>query len=237
MKVRQILTILAVSVLILPGCKKEKETGDLVLKFSHHADGFDLVFDSLAFNNPAGYTYSVSHLEYYVSNIEVRGADGIIYSDDEVHLINAQDASTLSITLPKVPLGHIMSVSFLLGLDDRKNATGALPNTMENMNMAWPDPMGGGYHFMKLEGNYLDSLPPTFAYALHLGKTGNECYCSKNFHTDFSASGQEFDLQMNLNEWFRNPYLYDFAIDGASSMDSDAALHKLAENGNDVFSN
>ena len=38
--------------------------------------------------------------------------------------------------------------------------------------MAWPDVMGGGYHFLKLEGHYKkDSL--LAGYAMHIGQNGS----------------------------------------------------------------
>lgn len=40
---------------------------------------------------------------------------------------------------------------------------------------------------------------------------------------------------MNLNEWFRNPFIYDFNIDGNYSMGSSAAMAKLKANGVDIF--
>ena len=39
--------------------------------------------------------------------------------------------------------------------------------------MAWPTAMGGGYHFMKVEGHYLDTSNTIQGFAIHLGKNNN----------------------------------------------------------------
>jgi hypothetical protein len=48
-----------------------------------------------------------------------------------------------------------------------------LSTTLDNLNMAWPTAMGGGYHFLKMEGHYLDSLNTNQGYAIHIGKNEN----------------------------------------------------------------
>jgi hypothetical protein len=49
------------------------------------------------------------------------------------------------------------------------------------------------------------------------------------------STAVNFTMTMNLNEWFRNPAIYDFNVDGSSSMGSMSAMMKLAMNGPDVF--
>jgi uncharacterized protein YwgA len=41
---------------------------------------------------------------------------------------------------------------------------------------------------------------------------------------------------MNINEWYANPAVYDFEVDGNYSMGLSAAMLKLSKNGKDVFS-
>jgi len=40
---------------------------------------------------------------------------------------------------------------------------------------------------------------------------------------------------MNMNEWFKNPAVYDFNMDGNYSMSSMMAMEKLMMNGADVL--
>ncbi len=40
---------------------------------------------------------------------------------------------------------------------------------------------------------------------------------------------------MNINEWYKNPEIYDFNTDGGYSMGNMMAMMKIAGNGADVF--
>ena len=123
---------------------------------------------------------------------------------------------------------------FYVGLDSAHNISYSLPNTTENLNMAWPEMMGGGYHFMKFEGNYISGTS-TFGFAMHLGR--NPYLVEIELDRIFNIPSQYnlTNLDMNLNEWFKNPEIYDFDIDGNYSMGDTAAMHKLSNNGIDIF--
>jgi hypothetical protein len=100
--------------------------------------------------------------------------------------------------------------------------------------MAWPDMMGGGYHFMKLEGSYVDSTG-TYGYAMHVGKNAYLVNCTMSHHFDLNTGLNAKELVMNVNEWFKNPAIYDFNVDGNYSMGVMAAMTKLKNNGTDIF--
>jgi hypothetical protein len=101
--------------------------------------------------------------------------------------------------------------------------------------MAWPNPLGGGYHFMKFEGYYMDLAAKT-GFTVHMGQNCSLVYCIINTPFIVSSSTSEIKLSMNLNEWFRSPIIYDFNIDGNATMFDKQARGKIAANGIDVFS-
>lgn len=102
--------------------------------------------------------------------------------------------------------------------------------------MAWPDAMGGGYHFMKMEGYFLDkSGLNKNGYAMHLGNNFNLIKVDINIPISITGETQNKTLTMNINEWYKNPSFYDFEIDGNYSMGVPNAMSKLAQNGKDVF--
>ncbi len=133
-----------------------------------------------------------------------------------------------------IPVGIYSSVTFYIGLDSLTNKTGILPNSLENINMAWPDMMGGGYHFMKMEGHFLDSTNTINGYAMHLGKNPNLVTININKQINLKIN-QEKKLIMNINEWYKHPLIYDFNVDGNYSMSVMSAMMKLSKNGKDVF--
>jgi hypothetical protein len=100
--------------------------------------------------------------------------------------------------------------------------------------MEWPVLMGGGYHFMMLEGHFADSSG-TPGFAMHLGT--NASLCPVNITDTFSLTQDDFTLHinMNINEWFRTPYVYDFNVDGNYIMGNIQSMSKIAANGFDAF--
>lgn len=211
------------------------ETASFTLRIGHDVDGQALVFDDVRYTNAAGNAYSVERLEYYVSGVRLHRADGSTVELTGTHYCSARDATTNTLPFASVPTGTYTGVTIRLGLDATQNVTGALPATTQNTNMAWPVPMGGGYHFLKLEGRFRDGAGALHGYAMHIGRTTNAITARVDTPIVVRASGS-LALRMNLNEWFNAPSRYDFATDPVYSMSSDAAMRKLAANGVDVLS-
>lgn len=226
--------LIALMTLMVSSCKKkDDDENKLNLNLSFAVDGSKLEFNSIKYVNAAVNNYSVSKLHFYISAFEFENTDGNKFSFDSIFYVDAA-TQTPSFTLEGLPVGNYKSLRFLIGLDSLHNISHALPNTIDNENMSWPDMMGGGYHFMKLEGNFMDGGNPT-GYAMHLGK--NVHVVQVNIQKDFKVSGgtAALNLEMNINEWFSNPHNYDFNIDGNYSMSDSVAMSKLALNGKDVF--
>lgn len=203
-------------------------------KIGFHVDGVPLLFDTMLYQNEAGNQYSVNKLHFYLSGFKFRKTDGAVTLSDTVIYIESNSGLADYFQLKGLEFGNYASVEFYVGLDSAHNITDALPNTTENLNMAWPDLMGGGYHFMKLEGNFLNS-GTAYGFAMHLGKNPNLVSINLTRNFNIASKADTVRLNMNLNEWFKNPANYDFNIDGNYSMGSDAAMLKLATNGTDVF--
>ena len=232
-----------ITLIIFSSCKKDStETatpattvGNLTLKFSYSFDAANRVTDTLLYTNAAGYKMSVSRLQYYLSNFNLIGSDGTPNPVSGVYYLDAKDSNFTSITFTGVPNGNYKGLTFLIGLDSLTNKTYNLPATPENNNMEWPVTMGGGYHFMKLEGYFIDSTG-TWGYNMHLGSNGYAVNISlPNKPFTISSTPSTVQLKMNIAEWFKNPSNYDFDIDGVYSMGNAPAMLKLKNNGVDVF--
>src|ERR1035437_8930787 len=215
------INLLLITVLLFNACKRdmdivpEKIDKGLTLKLSinYKVDSTSLIFDSLMYTNNAGNIYEVSRLEYYISNITFHSTSGKDFSPKKIFYLNAKTPSTNSITLDSVPESQYNYLTFNIGIDTVHNISYSLPNTNENINMAWPDYMGGGYHFMKLEGNYVN-LSSNVGFTMHLGQNSSLVSCIINHPFVVSSSTPEIKLSMNLNERFRSPIIYVFNIDG-----------------------
>ncbi len=209
--------------------------GNLVLQVGYQFDNTALLFDTIMFTNAASYKISVTRLQYYLSGFSFKRADGTSLPYAGVFYFDAKDSKFGQITFVNLPAGNYTGLSFNLGLDSSINKTDNLPPTAENNNMVWPVQMGGGYHFMKMEGLFIDT-GSVFGYAMHLGKAPNLVSISlsnKNFA--IGAETANLNIKMNVAEWYKNPAIYDFDKDGNFSMGSDTAMAKLKNNGVDVF--
>ena len=241
-----LLFLVAVPVILFSSCKKDKDEDpvptppaaketNLILNLNYNVDGSAIIFDTIQYQNEAGNQYSISKLHYYLSGFTFIKSDGNAINTDNVFYVDIANSSTNKLTFKNFPVGNYTAIQFHIGLDSVHNITNALPNTIENINMAWPEPMGGGYHFMKLEGHFISGTS-TFGYAMHLGL--NPYLVSPSVNKTFSVTkdvNNNINLNMNINEWYKNPLIYDFNVDGNYSMGSMPAMMKLANNGVDVF--
>ena len=235
-----LLFILAISA---TACKDDSDdeygpplapTGHWPVRLSFRIDNQPLLFDSVIYTNAAGNSYSVHQLQFYLSGFEFTDVSGAKFSSDTVIYADARDLQTLNFELHDIPDGSYTAVSFRVGMDSAHNVSNCLPANMVNMNMAWPEPMGGGYHFLKLEGIFEEG-PDVYGYAMHLGT--NPC-CVPVLLTGGMNHGSGTDtleLTMNINEWFVNPNVFDFSSGYNYTMGNDTAMLQLAANGSDVF--
>ncbi len=146
-------SLFLITILLFNGCKRDTdlipEKADngvtLNLKINYKVDGAALIFDSILYTNTAGNNYEVSRLEYYISNITFHSTSGKDFSPKDIFYVNAQMPLTNNISLDSIPKGSYNYITFNIGIDTAHNISFSLPNTNENINMAWPNPLGGGF--------------------------------------------------------------------------------------------
>ena len=213
------------------------DAGTLTIHFDHQIAGRPLDVDPMAsYANAAGNAYTVSLLKYIVSDLDLVRHDGATYRLRDQHYRDASSAGTASFTAIDVPAAEYSALRFVFGLAAERNTAGALPNTSEYNNMEWPAPMGGGYHYMRLEGLF-DNGGDVQAFLSHLGPSGGGDF---SFVVQLPLSllvdgdDSEVHVVMDVNEWFEDPHVYNFAGQGMIMGNADAQLiHQ--ENGATVF--
>lgn len=237
------MLLLFIVMAIATGCKKEKGNimpepaafGEVNFKMDYAVDAMPLYFDSLIYTNAAGNKYSVTKIHYYLSRLKLYTNGELKYSSNDIFYLDAASAKYGQFTLKHIPAMQYDSVSFNIGLDKEQNISNSLPANNENIVMAWPDMMGGGYHFLKLEGHW-HSQDGNAGYAMHIGKNGfNIQTGTKGIFNIQTGKVLNLKMKMNVNEWFTSPNMYDLADDGVYSMGNDVLMKKLSENGRDVF--
>jgi len=235
---RTFIGLIFLFVVVFSACKKDENTEiQLSFTFNHTVDGAAVEFDQIKYSNAFGNEYSVSTLKYFVSDITMHSNEGTSITFNDVHYVDARDNSTLTYNLPaKVPAGNYTSVSFIYGIDSVKNQTGLFPNPPESL-MEWPLAMGGGYHYMKLEGKF-DSTGMVKNFQAHTGPTMGNANYFEVMLTDspFNCSCENVNvaINMNINNWWVNPNMLDLNT-MSGIMGNQQMQIKLKENGNDVF--
>jgi hypothetical protein len=235
---KNILTIISLVSIILVSCEKPTKT-NLTINFSHTVEGANLTTNSMIYTNDAGENYNVQTLKYLISDITLHDENGSSLVLDEVHFIDISDESTFSFIYNDVPNNNYTSISFRMGLDTTKNKSNLYVNENYHTTMAWPDMMGGGYHYMKLEGDFNDSLS---GYGTHTGGTMGDDYSFNNIDgislivTD-DLGNVDVNINMEINNWYKTPNQIEFSTYGMGIMMDTVMQMNLKQNGmTDVFS-
>ena len=252
MKPRLLIVLLA---LLVMGCTKPKEMVEINLNIGYEINGKALVTDSLCYENETGNPFLITEIQWFLSNIELKKETGdwtllhqrglsdtldisrVFYIDTDI-----PESHTLHTDL--VETGHYTAIRFTFGLDEIDNYTGLFSDPPES-EMFWPDMLGGGYHYMKMNGKFVGDDGRLRPLAIHLGIGQNEdCtefyqnYFIVELPIDFNAtanSKNQLDLTMVIDNWFRNPNTIDFNEFGTHIMQNQTAQRLLNGNGKDVF--
>ena len=238
--------ILFAIALSFSACKKDPIPTHLTIKFTHTVDGVPLDLTTteseLPYTNAAGQNYNVKKLQYLISNIQMHTEYGNI-DLKEVHFVDAADPTTLKLNLGELMHSIHSSFTFNLGLTSGANISNAYVNEGFHATMAWPDMMGGGYHYMKMEGNFDND---TTFYNTHTGgimgndysisySSGCPTFDQFTFNVDDKLGNIEITLNMELNGWYSSPENISFTTDGI--MGNMQLQSTLSNNGSCIFSN
>lgn len=234
--------------LLLVSCGKENEKPVAPqFVFQHNVNGYELQKNVMNYTNMAGNLYEVDELQYFISEVIFKTTDGQlipITTDNAIHYVDLALPSTLEWN-PKtrLPYAQYESVSFVFGITEAKNKTGLFVNPPER-DMFWPDMMGGGYHYMKMNGKWLaqgDTVKP-FNFHLGVGMVDDGPAITQNYFTvtlplniHTGTLSNKFTVTMNIEKWFETPNLWDWNVTGGQIMQNQAAMRKACENGANAF--
>lgn len=242
------LLLVAVTV---SGCGEAKPTAPIpvTLRLDHRVSGAPLteyVLDT-PFTNAFGNAFGVTRLVYFLSDVtltpEASGEPARLAGG---HYVDHEQAATRTVEL-SLPGGteKVTTLTFTFGLPAASNVTGQFAQPPQSL-MEWPETMGGGYHYMKFEGRYLDANNNLAPFKVHSGPAMGEDY---SFPVTLDASAlalaadaegtRSLTLVMNLEQWFEGPNVWNlqeqFQPPTHGMMDSPAKQASLRENGGTVF--
>jgi uncharacterized lipoprotein NlpE involved in copper resistance len=252
---RKIALLLAATFMLF-ACKNDDDTTQPVpnttveFTFTHNWDG-DVIensdFDLLQFFNANGEQMSISKLVYLISDVTfVSLSTGQTFDAGDYNLINVREGTNLSFTPDiEIPEGDYL-VSFTFGFDDEDNQDGVYLD-LNSADGGWNVPMmlGGGYHYMRLEGKFIDDTNAEDNYAYHAIRAADPSTTPVTLQdTSFGVSlGQisigsntSIEIEMNVAEWFKNPNQWDLNVLNTMLMPNFDAQIMMYENGSN-FSN
>ncbi len=259
---RLFLLPLAFFLMIFSCTKKDDpdpEKAGITFHFTHYVEDSRLVVDTLKYTNAAGNQYMVNEIQYFISDVKLHRADGsyqLIDQWKDIHYVDTDLPEThIWQVFDPIETGDYEKVTFTFGISEEKNQSLMFVNPPER-DMFWPEILGGGYHYMKLNGKWLATNEQVLPFAFHLGIgqiysggvtnpdsiTG---FVQNYFEVElpnsaFAISAGEkkhFEIKMNVDNWFQNPHVYDHNTWGGDIMQKQQAMQIGCDNGKeDVFS-
>lgn len=254
MKHRILFILLALAV---TACTKHGERAFVDLNIGYEVNGEALVTDTLCYTNEAGNPFLITEIQWFLSDIQLLDQDGewhtlrqreatdsVAELTEHIFYIDTDIPESQVLHGKKLPVGHYTALRFTFGLDETDNETGLFSDPPES-DMFWPDMLGGGYHYMKLNGKFAGGEGRLKPLAIHLGIGQNEDltqfyqnYFIVELPIDFNVKANtenHLDLTMVVDNWFRNPNTIDFNEYGSGIMQNQTAQRLLNGNGKDVF--
>jgi hypothetical protein len=248
----------------LSACKKGDNTpppapsGTIIFSMEHQVDGEPLKENELIYSNAAGNEYLITEVKYFISDITFYRNDGsakVISEWKDIFYIDEDIPETKTIQFfDKILTGTYDSISFIFGITEEKNKSFMYVNPPE-VNMFWPEVLGGGYHYMMINGKWKNEAGFITPFDFHLGI--GQLYKGDDYNVDsiyayvqnyfkVSLPGSSFTMTenktltfrliMNIENWFENPHIFDFNHWGGAIMQNQQAMQIVKDNGWDVFS-
>lgn len=246
------LIILAFT-LVFVACEKDNDDNispvtAVNFKFIHKWEETEVSnsdFNSIQFTNAYGNELSIERLRYLISKIKLTKNTGEVITIDEYNLVDLEDANSLNFsTNQTVAVGSYSDISFVFGFTNEDNTDG----TYADLNSAtWnvPAMLGGGYHYMQMDGKYINSSNVESSYNYHAIRAVDNPGSNPTFPQDtfFEVSlgeitltgATEITIAMNIAQWFKQPNTWNLNEYNQMLMPNSTAQILMYQNGQNVF--
>jgi len=174
---KQLFNLSAITLIILSftACKKKAdpvtvtEKGKVYMEFFNNVGGSSLNLNNQWYKNAHGDSFTVSKLNYYISNIHLNGNGDTSYTEpNSYHLIEQTTAAQMAFDMDSIPAATYTSVTFTIGVDSAHNVAGAQAGALDpTLGMFWD--WNQGYIMLKFEGNSPRSPQSDGKLMLHCG--------------------------------------------------------------------
>ena len=249
---KQFYVLLVFCIAVLFGCNSDSDDTvapvNVTMVFSHYWEGTSVTnsnFNSLNYTNDHGNLLSIERLRYLISDIEFTKTNGETILLEGYNLVDVTNHTNLSYTPnQKIPTGTYSNVSFVFGFSNEKNTDGAY-NDLNAASWNVPAMLGGGYHYMQLDGKFINSNDEAQGYNYHAIRAVDNPGSNPTFPRDtffrvdlgsITIGGDvNINVAMHIEEWFKTPYSWDLNVYNQMLMPNSEAQILMYDNGQNVF--
>jgi hypothetical protein len=249
---KKIIPLFLISILVFTACSEDNDDKvsltNTTFNFSHNWDGASVSssdFNTIKFTNTNDNQLSIERLRYLISKITFYKSDGSTTVLDGYNLVDVTNDENLSFTPTTfLATGSYTDVTFTFGFNNEDNLI-----NYEDLNSAsWfvPAMLGGGYHYMQLDGKFINDANEEQGYNYHAIRAADNPGANPTFPQDtfFNVSlgaitisnNTTFNIEMNIAEWFKTPNTWDLNALNQMLMPNSSAQIMMFENGQNVFS-
>lgn len=248
----RVISVMLIYLLVTTSCseddKNEVPQANITFNFSHSWDTSSVTntsFNSIQFTNAHGEELSITKLRYLISRITLENTIGELFVLGGYNLVDVTNNSNVSFTPTQtIPIGNYNKVTFTFGFDNADNYGSNYPD-LNSASWNVPAMLGGGYHYMQLEGKFIDNTDTEKGYALHAIRAADNTGATLVFEDTFFevnlgevsiSNNTVFNINMNIAEWFKNPNTWNLNAFNNMLMTNFDAQILMSENGRNAFS-
>ena len=243
---------LTLTLVMLYGCNTDLDDNTtqttVSLKFAHHWDGVQVTnsdFNAFSYTNAYETLLSIERLRYLISDVVLTKNNGQVIAIEGYSLVDLSNENTLEYSpTDLIETGTYSNISFVFGFKNEKNIDGSY-NDLNAESWNVPSMLGGGYHYMQMDGKFLNTENEEQGYNYHaIRAAGNpgespSFFQDTFFKVDLGAvivkAGAKVNIAMNIAEWFKNPNSWSLDDYNQMLMPNSEAQIMMYENGQNVF--
>ncbi len=249
---KKIISILVLSLVML-SCTDDNDDNlsppqpqaEITFNFTHNWDETTINSSNLqseTVTNANGEIMTMTRLRYLVSRLELTNSNGQTYSFDGYKFTDLLDEATYNFSPVNnsIPIGTY-TLKFIWGFNETDNTDGAYPD-LNSASWNWPAMLGGGYHFMQLDGMYnLDTTGMPYNFHNGTARVSPDVF-EQNFAeillptTINITNNATIEVKMNIAEFFKNPNTWDLNVLDTPLMPNYDAQKMMQANVATVFS-
>jgi len=242
--IKIIVLVLIVSIYSCSSDDDDKITlNSISFDFTHNFDDQKVAvsdFNDIKYTNLNGEEMSIERLRYLISKVRLVSTDTTI-TISGYNLVDLTNTTGLNFSpTEEIPSG-IYDIIFNFGFNEDDNTDNAYAD-LTSVSWNVPAMLGGGYHYMQLEGRYtIDTQTYQYHTISAVQNPGpnpdrTDTHIEVNLGSVSLTDDATIEINMNIAEWFKNPNTWDLNILNSLLMSNFDAQMQMNENGQNVFS-